>query len=134
MCMKEIDELTDKVIALCEVPVLTTSPCFKEYNLKVGIAMSWTIYKSEGVHIMRSYLSKDAIFPLHEHETSVESLIVYDGSIEVIYEDLNHKEIVNVLNIGESITLLKGVNHKIHSLEESKVVAILIPPESDSGD
>jgi quercetin dioxygenase-like cupin family protein len=129
--MKAVDRLTDELISMDYGFVNEYSP--KVFKLKEGIVVSYRLYKDENLHCIRSYLSKGAIFPPHEHkEPTDETLILYSGKMSVIIDDPEISEGKSIdMIIGKPYFFRAGDIHMLHAKEESWILSTLIPPDKN---
>jgi quercetin dioxygenase-like cupin family protein len=128
--MKEVDFWTDQLLTIGQIDSTKQGPDgvgFTEFHLEEGTAIGWTVYRDDYIHVIRAFLSKGAVFPLHEHQLSAENLILYKGAIDVYCGDDECYE----LEVGKALHLEAGRNHKLVSLVDSWVMTTLIPPDEE---
>ena len=125
MCMKRLDELTKKAVALHEISS-DSAIGFREYKLEKGAAISATIYQSEDVASAIGYITKGTEMPHHVHDVSKEIFIVYSGDISVITEKSTTR-----IKKGGVAEINPGEHHKVVAHENTKLLIITIPPDFD---
>ena len=72
-------------------------------------------------------LNKGMQSSLHYHAKKTETMYVLHGTLEITYSNNS----VLVVNIGESITLLPGITHRLKAVEDLKLIEISTPHMGD---
>lgn len=132
--MKEVEFWTDKLLSIGEIDSTMIGEgegSFREFNLENGTAFGWTLFATEEVHCFRAFLSRGTVFPLHEHNLSAETTILYRGAMQLICSEEGCKPESTTMEIGKPVYLDKRVNHKLVALEDSWVISVLIPPDKE---
>ena len=83
---------------------------------------------SERCQLIPAFSFAGSVFPEHDHEASAEVLVVVSGRLKVIFVDDKPDE---VLTAGDAILIPKGVKHTIKYLEDTRIWAVLCPPDKD---
>ena len=109
----------------------TKMESYVEYKLEHGTVIGWTLHRDDYVHVVRAFLSKGAVFPLHDHELSFESLILYRGNVDVIYENSIGEQQKSPMAVGKPAYFKKGQDHKLIAREDSWVISAWVPPDKD---
>jgi quercetin dioxygenase-like cupin family protein len=114
------------------------------YAVKDGDCFGIGLFNDTQVAVQRSYMSKGATFPNHNHRER-EYIVVYSGSVrfavepkalfmksdksgtQILGRDYNSAPIEVVLNVGDAIAFPAGVSHAVEALEDTWMIAITIP-------
>ena len=102
-----------------------------EYELEQGEALAWTLKSNKHIHVMDSFIEAGTMFPLHRHEGSAEIIVLYKGDISLVCEGCEQEAKHEQLKIGIPVYIPADMNHFIHARENSWVIAITIPPDSN---
>lgn len=129
--MKEINRLTDEIMKMSDLGIITSAPGFREYKLEHGTLMGWSLLKNDKIECIRAYMSEGTVFPLHEHEFSAETMILYSGAVKVSCEGENCETELHSMEIGIPFHVEAGKCHKLYADEESRMIAIFIPPDKE---
>ena len=132
MCMKDVlfwgNELKTSLRDIQRAKIGSGSVGFTEFNLDQGTAIGWLLFRDDYIHVIRSYMSAGAVFPLHEHEFSVEAITLYRGAVDIMVADgLKPRRVT--LEVGKPFYMEKAVEHKLLAHEDSWMLATLIPPD-----
>lgn len=125
MCMTTFNALTDQIIAMG--PALLKGGEFKKYELDQGEIFTMTVKKNDKIHVIDAFMKKGTIFPVHMHEYSDETFLLYEGVVNIYC--INGQEIKNELQIGKPFIVRKGVHHFLKVKEDSWMLSSLIPPD-----
>jgi len=123
--MKKLLELTEKLIKLNEIS--HDSNGVREYSVEQGSAFAVALKHNEEVAVAQAFLSKDTIFPYHNHTSSNEVITVYHGTVTVVTESEKKN-----LNPGDTILIKPGEGHMLHAHTDVKLIAITIPPDANA--
>ncbi len=127
MCIDLLKAYTDKLVQLEDISEKKNGSTV--YSLERGTAISFDLLRGENVDVFHTFLSKDSIFPLHEHVESCETFILISGKLTVICDEdgiENHHELL----IGIPFYIDKKIKHLLSVKEDSWVITIIIPPDA----
>lgn len=130
--MREVNLLTDRLLQIGDISsavIGSGQGAYREFELETGTAIGWTLFKNDNVHCMRAFLSQGTIFPLHEHQLSAETIILYKGSLEIHCGDVDCDPVKIIMAKGKPVYLEAAENHKLIALADSWVITTLIPPD-----
>jgi quercetin dioxygenase-like cupin family protein len=124
--IEELEALTQAVINAGSVDIpFHKDDGMQTYDLEQGTAMAFKLLKKPEIAVADSFLSKGTIFPLHNHDISIEVLFLYKGKVTLITEKIGRK----TLKPGDFISITKGDGHALLVKEDSWIVAITMPAE-----
>lgn len=99
------------------------------YELEHGNAMAFKLLKKKGIAVADSFLSKGTIFPYHKHNGCKEFIMVYDGCVTLICDDVEDNRIE--LRAGDHAVVGICIGHALFAKEDSWMVAITIPADEN---
>lgn len=131
MCMKDVDIYTDALINELGSISRKEADGHVEYDLEQGHVITWTLKKNQYIEVIDALLTEDTIFPLHEHDLSFETMVMYtDGDVTVVCDEPGCEPMHKKLVKGEPFGVPPGVNHFLHAKKSSWILATLIPPDA----
>lgn len=123
--LKKLKELTGKLL-LSDMEKTKNARSHKiEYDIKNGKGITWGIYKTEAISVLRFYSTKGSTFPLHFHVEKEYSLI-YQGSIRLFTKDNSM-----IKKKGDFWIVEPNVEHGCEVLEDCWIVSMTIPGSLD---
>jgi len=129
--MERFEELTDQLVRhLSDIPA-TKDDHVTSYEVEQGTSITFDLKRTADVDVIDSFLSEDTLFPLHAHKVSKEILILYKGAITVLCDDEGVEPIRHELRKGVPFFIPETTKHLLHATEDSWVLAILIPQETE---
>ena len=118
--IRRLEELTEQLSGSPQDPL----PSVVEYSVDGGIAFGFACLNEKNISVQRVILSGGSRFPRHIHAVN-EWLILYEGRLEV---HTNGK--VVELGPADSIMFPVGQPHATSVLENTRLLAVTVPPDS----
>lgn len=123
--IKRLRELTEDLPPIPKLIKTISQDKYVEYKTESGYNAAFGIIQELEVAVAKVIFSPNTVLAWHNHEKSREWLIVYDGSITVLFID----GVETKLNIGDYITIDRENIHSVVSKNGARVVAITIPAD-----
>ena len=125
--MDTLEKLTREIVEFPDFSVRDSMTSSTFYKLERGSAMSFDIYRSNELDVLRTYFSEDAIFPFHSHESD-ETLTLIQGEVTILIDDGANENRIE-MKVGEPVHIKARDKHLLHSKKESWILAVIIPPD-----
>ena len=133
--MKEVlfwgDALKTNLKDLARADVGNGTNGYIEFQLENGTCLGWTLFRDDHGHAIRAFLSKGSVFPVHDHEESFETLVMYRGECELGFVNSAGQQELRKMQLGKPAYLLKGQEHIIYAKEDTWFFMTLVPPDTN---
>lgn len=99
-------------------------------EIEVNGGASIILYEThdKSCQLISAFSYAGTIFPEHDHEESSEVMVVISGALKVVFPSSRPDEIVRA---GKSIFISKCEKHAVIYLEDTRICAVICPPDMD---
>jgi len=94
---------------------------YVEYSVSNGTAIGFGLLNQPEVAVQKIFISKGSIFPQHEHDV-IEIGVIFAGEVEINVGDTPIR-----FRVGDVIKLQKNERHSVKAIDDSWIIAIVIP-------
>lgn len=122
--LAELEELTRSLPSITE----TVMAGVREYLSPDGSVMSGVrVYRDphDKIAVQRTFCPAGSYLEQHQHDRSVEILVVYVGLLKIKYPDGRKRD----LGPGDCVRFEVGAPHEAHAVENTWLIGLTIPAD-----
>lgn len=127
MCLKDLEMLTNQLISIGVGKFNITNEERIDFELKQGNSYAINVLTTDDIHVSRMFMSKDTVFPYHQHNDADEIIVLVEGSLSFISEDKALRLIK-----GDAVKIDRHSPHLLMTKEDCWMIIITIPATKEA--